>query len=84
MTLLLAWWPATPAYSSCRATAWPSVLTWTVSRAGWPYCRVGAPAMSLPMLVSTLSRGGGWALGRVDGGCWEIFGTVRRFRMEPG
>ena len=40
--------------------------------------------MSPPMLVSTLSRGGGWALGRVDGGCWEIFGTVRRFRMEPG
>lgn len=40
--------------------------------------------MSPPMPVSTLGRGGGWALGRVHGGSWEIFGAVRRSRTEPG
>nr|XP_031546599.1 triokinase/FMN cyclase isoform X2 [Vicugna pacos] len=64
MTPLLAWWPATPTCSSCRATVWPSALTWTVSRARWHFCRAGALAMSLPMpgedsnQVNTLHREG--------------------------
>lgn len=68
MTPSLAWWPATPTCSSCKATVWPSALTWIVSRAKWHYCRVGALAMSPPMPVSTLGQRWQWALGRVDGG----------------
>lgn len=84
MMPLLAWWPATPTCSSCRATVWPSVLTWTASRAEWHCCRVVDPAMSLPTPVSTLARGTEWVLGRVDGASREIVTVTRRHRTEPG
>lgn len=77
---LLGWWPATPTCSSYRATGLPSVLTWTASRARWHCSLVGALAMSLPMLVSTLSQR--WT--RVEGGSWEILSAARRVRVEPG